>query len=214
MAALSGLFSWALKSEYVAVHPLKGVEPLAEDAKQLRCLSDEERDALIRACRESGGLRLETLVVLALTTGATRGELLRLQWSDLDIAERQVVIEGRGRLKTRTLPLPDSAFELLGRLSRVRRIDRHDVFAEPDGRVRFPRAAWRSALDSAAIADFRFHDLRHSAAAYLAQSGASLPEIAEVLGNRTLHGVRRYSHLTTSRASSALGRMHSDLFET
>ena len=214
MSALSALYSWALKCEYVHVHPLKGLEPLAEGAARVRCLTDAEREALIEASLEAGGLRLQTLVVLALSTGATRGELLKLCWADLDVAGRQVVIEGTGRLKTRTLPLPDSAFDLLARLSRVRRIDRRDVFAEPDGRVRFPRAAWRTALTRAGIEDFRFHDLRHSAAAYLAQSGASLPEIAEVLGNRTLHGVRRYSHLTTERASTALGRMHSDLFES
>lgn len=214
MAALSGLFSWALKSDYLAVHPMKGIEPLAEASTRLRCLSGQERESLVRACRQTGGLRLETLVVLALSTGARRGELLRLRWSDLDIAQRQVVIHGTGRLRTRTLPLPGPAFHLLGQLSRVRRIDRSDVFAEPDGRVRFPRTAWRAALELAGIEDCRFHDLRHSAASYLAQSGASLPEIAEVLGTRTLQGVRRYSHLTLRQAPSALGRMHDDLFET
>ena len=214
ISALSGFFSWALKSDHLAVHPAKGIESLAEGSARLRCLSGEERESLIEACRESGGLRLQTLVVLALSTGARRGELLRLQWSDLDIADRQVVIHGSGRLRTRTLPLPEPAFDLLGQLSRVRRIDRKDVFAEPNGRVRFPRAAWRVALESASIEDFRFHDLRHSAASYLAQSGASLPEIAQILGNRTLQGVRRYSHLTVSQTPSALGRMHDDLFET
>jgi len=213
MAALSGFFSWALKSDHLDVHPMKGIEPLAEGSARLRCLSDEERESLIRVCRETGGLRLQTLVVLALSTGARRGELLRLRWSDLDSANRQVVIHGTGRLKTRTLPLPAPAFELLARLSKVRRIDRNEVFAEPDGRVRFPRAAWRAALETAAIRDCRFHDLRHSAASYLAQSGASLPEIAEILGNRTLEGVRRYSHLTVNHTPAALGRMHDDLFE-
>jgi len=44
--------------------------------------------------------------------------------------------------------------------------------------------------------DFRFHDLRHSTASHLAMKGASLVEIAEVLGHRTLHRVRRYAHLS------------------
>jgi integrase len=213
MAALSGMLSWALKSDHLAVHPMKGIEPLAEASTRSRCLSGEERQALIVASREAGGLRLETLVVLALSTGATRGELLRLCWSDLNVDQRQVVIHGTGRLRTRTLAVPEPAFKLLGQLSRVRRIDRQEIFSEPDGRVRFPRAAWRSALASAGIENCRFHDLRHSAASYLAQSGASLPEIAEILGTRTLEGVQRYSHLTESRPPTALGRMHEDLFE-
>ena len=98
--------------------------PLEEGRTRIRCLDPKEREALIQACRESGGLRLETLVVLALSTGATRGELLRLRWPDLDVRERQVLIHGTGRLRTRTLTLPEPALRLLARLSKVRRIDR------------------------------------------------------------------------------------------
>jgi len=214
MAALSGLFSWALRSDYLDVHPTKGIASLAESSARLRCLTDDEREALIVACREVGGLRLQTLVVLGLSTGARRGELLRLRWSDLDIPKCQVVVRGSGRLKSRTLPLPGPAMSLLSRLSKVRRIDRNEVFVEPNGRVRFPRATWKSALETARIEDFRFHDLRHSAAAYLAKSGASLPEIAEILGNRTLQSVLRYSHLTEAHTPTAIGRMQDDLFES
>ena len=54
------------------------------------------------------------------------------------------------------------------------------LFAGPrtHGRPRFPKKAWQDALDAAEIEDFRFHDLRHTAASYLAMSGATLPELA------------------------------------
>jgi integrase len=51
-------------------------------------------------------------------------------------------------------------------------------------------------LADARIEDFHFHDLRHTTASYLAQAGASLLEIADVLGHRSLDVTRRYSHLT------------------
>ena len=54
---------------------------------------------------------------------------------------------------------------------------------------------WYKALKDADIEDFRFHDLRHSCASYLAQSGASLLEIADVLGPKQIQVTKRYAHL-------------------
>jgi site-specific recombinase XerD len=61
-------------------------------------------------------------------------------------------------------------------------------------------------------ADFHFHDLRHTAASYLAMNGASLMEIAEVLGHKTLHMVKRYAHLSEAYTRSVLERMHRAVF--
>ena len=64
MAALSGLFSWALQHEHLDLHPVKGIAALPEGSARLRCLSQEEKTALINACREEGGQKLQALVVL------------------------------------------------------------------------------------------------------------------------------------------------------
>jgi integrase len=56
---------------------------------------------------------------------------------------------------------------------------------------------WRGAVQRAGLTDFRFHDLRHTAASYLAMSGCSLAEIAALLGHRSLEVTRRYAHLST-----------------
>lgn len=213
IAALSGFLSWAQRRHQLGVHPLRGIESLVEGPARVRCLADEERNRLLVACRETGGLRLETLVVLALSTGAQRGELMSLRWSDLDLPTGGVRFAGGGHQRARTLPLAGPAMGLLRQLARVRHIDGDEIFADPNGRVVFPRAAWKSAVDSAGIKGFRFQDLRHSAAAYLALTGASLPEIAEILGHKTLHSVRRYSHLAGSKTSEAVGRMHNELFD-
>ena len=47
----------------------------------------------------------------------------------------------------------------------------------------------------AGIVDFHWHDLRHTCASYLAQNGATLLEIADVLGHKTMQMVKRYAHL-------------------
>jgi integrase len=70
------------------------------------------------------------------------------------------------------------------------------------------RAPWQKALKEAGIEDFKFHDLRHSAASYLAMSGASLAEIAEVLGHKTLQMVKRYSHLSEQHTAGVVEKMN------
>jgi hypothetical protein len=62
-------------------------------------------------------------------------------------------------------------------------------------------------VGKAKLADFRFHDLRHTAASYLAMDGASPSEIAAVLGHKTLAMVKRYAHLHDAHVADVMGRM-------
>ena len=82
------------------------------------------------------------------------------------------------------------------------------VFARPNGSATFPRKAWENALRAAQIEDFRWHDLRHSAASYLAMSGATLAEIAAVLGHKGLEMVGRYAHLSDEHSSDVVAQMN------
>ena len=66
---------------------------------------------------------------------------------------------------------------------------------------------WKRALEDAEIKDFRFHDLRHSCASYLAQSGASLLEIADVLGHKQISVTKRYAHLCIEHKSNLINRV-------
>jgi len=74
------------------------------------------------------------------------------------------------------------------------------------------RSAWLSALKKADIQDFRFHELRHSCASYLAMNGASLAEIAEVLGHKTLQMVKRYAHLSEAHTAKVVQSMNERIF--
>lgn len=84
------------------------------------------------------------------------------------------------------------------------------MFPAPNGcdePYRYFDAHWRQALRAAEIEDFRFHDLRHTCASYLASGGASLLEVADVLGHRTLRMTLRYMHLTSSHKRTCLTKM-------
>jgi integrase len=75
------------------------------------------------------------------------------------------------------------------------------------------RTPWDKAREAAGLPDFRFHDLRHSCASYLAMNGATLLEIADVLGHKTLAMVKRYSHLSTSHKTALIDRVLSKVGE-
>ncbi len=76
------------------------------------------------------------------------------------------------------------------------------------------QTAWNNALIRAGIDDFRFHDLRHTAASYLAMSGASMKEIADILGHKTLQITLRYAHLSEAHNKKVVAGMNYKMFES
>ena len=105
------------------------------------------------------------------------------------------------------------ALALLRDHTKVRRLDTDLVFPRQDGlRAIEIKKAWENVVRRADLDNFRFHDLRHSAASYLAMSGASLAEIAEVLGHRSLSMVQRYAHLSEAHTARVVARMNAVIF--
>jgi integrase len=194
--------------EWLDENPAERVRAPREPRGRVRYLSEEERDRLLRACRASQNPTLYALAVIAVSTGARLGELLQLQWRDVDLQRGLATVHHTKNGERRSLSLRGIASEVLQELARVRRIDNDSVFCGRRGKVDFPRRAWLAALAEAKLEDFRFHDLRHTCASYLAMSGATLAEIAEVLGHKTLAMVKRYAHLTEQHTSSVVERMN------
>ncbi|MCC8619250.1 tyrosine-type recombinase/integrase [Xanthomonas vesicatoria] len=201
LASLSAVLSVTVKEYgWLTKNPVPNVTRMQESKGRERFLSDGERTALLSACASSGCEPLAPLVRLALATGARRGELLNLQWEHVDLDRRVVRFIDTKNGENRTVPLATGVVQMLTSMRK------------PTGAV-FPITGpaldkpWRAACNSAGLADFRFHDLRHSAASYLAMSGASLMDIAAILGHKTLAMVKRYSHLSEQHTKSAIDRM-------
>jgi len=138
--------------------------------------------------------------VLSLTTGARQGEVMGLRFGQIDFQRRIITLHDTKNGERRAIPLVGEAFTLLQDRAKVRSLTDDRVFP-PTARAKKAlhvdlRQPWESALEAANIENFHWHDLRHTAASYLAMSGVSLVEIAKVLGHRTLAMVARYSHLS------------------
>lgn len=206
LASLSGCLAYAVKElQWLERNPVERVSKPKEAPGRVRFLSDEERTALLNACKESANADLYTAVVLSLTTGGRHSEIMGLTWAQVDFKARTITLR-HGETKNneaRTLPLVGEAFTLLQERSKVRSLKDGRVFPYHDKKgepaMLNLRHHWEIALKAAGIANFRWHDLRHTTASYLAMQGVSPLEISKILGHKTMAMVSRYSHLAPGR---------------
>lgn len=210
LASLSKLFSCAVNWGWADSNPVKLIEKPKEPSGRVRFLSDDERGALLKATAKSDDPYLHTIVLIALCTGARLGEIQGLIWADVSIKRKTVTFRKTKNKDTRTVPITDQVIDRLKAQAKVRFFDCELVFPRYDGkRPKSIRTAWNAAVAAARVKDFRFHDLRHTAASYLAMSGASPSELAAILGHRTLLMVSRYAHVGEQHTAGILKKMTS-----
>lgn len=206
---------------WLEASPMKGVKkPKVENERQ-RCLTKEECERVLTAATLSENRFLYLIVLLAISTGMRYSEIMNLRWKDVHIETGHetglLLIEKTKNGERRALPLAGSAFDAMQVLNARIRSEHADKL--PANQLLFPsdtvpnkpveiHKAWDTCRKRADLTDFRFHDLRHTAGSYLAMSGASTREIAEVLGHKTLHMVKRYSHLTQGHLVKVIVNMN------
>ena len=186
MQAISAVFTWAIEQRLSPkgwVHPCRGIKRLPDAKERVRYLDAAERTRLYAAVKASEYPRLYALTLLAIKTGARRGELLALTWRDMDLENGVATLGHTKNGDRRTLVLLPDVIEALTPFKSSDR-DRY-VFGSVRSKYQVPTSidsAWRDAVARANIKNFKFHDLRHCCASYMAQAGIPLNVIAEVLG--------------------------------
>lgn len=173
-------------------------------SKRIRWLTRDEAERLIDCMPDS----IRAVVVFALATGLRRSNIIDLEWQQVDMQRKVAWVnpENAKAGKAIGVALNDTACRVLrdqiGKHSRyvfVHTKAKH----RPDGTltpaVRKMRVddnnAWYAGLKKAGIEDFRFHDLRHTWASWLIQSGVPLSVLQEMGGWESIEMVRRYAHL-------------------
>ena len=215
LAALSHAFSVAVNEwEWLEDSPMRKVKKPKESRGRVRFLDDDERARLLKACKESPNPLLYPCVILALSTGMRQAEQMELIWPDVNLKDGFLILHETKNGERRRVTLAGHSLELLREHAKVRRIDTQLLFPS-DRNPQKPidlRKAFKNAMASAEITDFTWHCLRHSTASYLAMNGASLAEIAEVLGHKTLSMVKRYAHLSDGHVSNVVASMNAKIF--
>lgn len=206
LAVLSHVFTVARREWlWVSHNPFDGVGRLAEARGRVRSLSEEERTALLRETAKDAVLH--TFVVLALSTAARAGELLNLKWSDVDLKEGRLLLRVTKNSTPRSAWLHGEALRLLAAHGKVRRLGEDRVFLSPTGRRYHYGKGFVAACEVADVKDFRFHDLRHSAATYLAREGATEQQLRAIGGWKS-GVVSRYVHLAAADAKDVVQKMN------
>lgn len=215
LAVLTHALNLACKEwGWIEHNPALAVSKFKESKPRDRYLTDDERIRLLQECEKSGNRYLKTIVVLAISTGMRRDEVRFLKWSDLLLDQQKAIIRNTKNGETRSVPLHGPALIGLKQLHSQKPNGRQYVFTShtKDEPIDF-RTAFRVARRNAGLHDFRFHDLRHTAASYLAMSGATPTDIAAVLGHNSIAMAQRYSHLSPSHIDGVVERMNQKMFD-
>ena len=107
---------------------MRKVMKLKEARGRVRFLDEEERERLLRACKESSNPHLYPVVLIVLSTGMRHGEIINLTWADVDLSRKRVILQETKNGKRRAEPLAGAALEVLARLEKNRRIDTNFLF--------------------------------------------------------------------------------------
>lgn len=192
------IFNLALKWEVpgIKANPCKGVPLMEENNKMERYLSVEEAQRLYEAVCKSENTMLKYIVPMLILTGARKREVLDAKWEDFDLGRRAWRIPISKSGKARHVPLSDGALALLANMPRA--MECKWAFANPETGKPYVSIfyAWNTARKSVGLSDVRMHDLRHSFASLLINSGRTLYEVQHILGHTQVKTTQRYAHLS------------------
>lgn len=185
--------------------------PAVHDERNVR-LSVEERGRLLAACDDAHNTWLRPLVELGFETGARRGSLLRLRWSDIDLERRTALLRGVKNSRS-----PETVIDHpIGLSPRAIAVLQGLKCGAEDGApddLLFPitanamRLAFNRARKKARVPHFRFHDTRHERTSSLFEAGWSMVQVMAQTGHRDPKSVKRYANITTAHLAEALAKL-------
>lgn len=172
-----------------------------------RYLTEFESNKLLKASKDYGNQRLYDFILLALTTGCRAGELTKLEWENVHIADRYMTVRNNLSKNRKTIhkPLNDKAISALLRLNNESKW----VFYNPstDKNVRSFRRGFELSWQHAGIGKVRIHDLRHTFASFLVKEGVPLYHVMQLLGHSDIRITQRYAHLSPNNLSPVLEKL-------
>lgn len=212
---LRKMFAWGVRERLIPATPFKvGTESVIsldpETPRERRFGSDADETRLLRAANP----HLRGILVAMLDTCCRPGEILSLQWGDVDLAGRELVIRAEKAKTRRARRLPIST-----RLLAVLQMRRTGPDGQPfgpeayvfgdaiGGRVVSIRTAWEAARQRAGLEDFHLADLRHEAASRLEDAGVPTTYVSKFLGHRNLTTTTRYLNATIRGLRQAVEKL-------
>lgn len=185
-------------------NPTRGIARKPLNNARERFLSAEEAERLRIAVADSQNPQLRHIVGLLLLTGARLRELLDARWVNVNVEGQSWLIPTSKTGKPRHVPLSTAAVAIIEELPRFK--DCPWLVPNPDTRLPFVsiKHGWQRAIKEANLPGLRLHDLRHSAASFMVNSGVDLFAVGKVLGHASYQSTQRYSHLANDTLLKAV----------
>ncbi len=185
-------------------NPTRGIPRKPLNNGRERFLTPEETARLKAAVAASQNPQLQHIVGLLLLTGARLRELLDAKWENVDVKRRSWLIPTSKTGKARHVPLSTAALAIIEQLPRLK--DCPWLVPNPETRLPFVsiKHGWQRAIREAKLPGLRLHDLRHSAASFMVNSGVDLFAVGKVLGHASYQSTQRYSHLANDTLLKAV----------
>ena len=180
---------WGLASD----NPVMKVRKERVNNKIERWLTLDEEEKLLQVSPKW----LQDIIVFAINTGLRQSEILDLKWGQIDMDRKTVTISEQKNRCVDTLPLNKTALGVLSEKKESSRITSNFVFPNTEGhRIVTSNLlrAYRRVVKKSGIAKLRFHDLRHTFASRLVQSGADLFSVQKLGRWKNTSMVMRYAH--------------------
>jgi site-specific recombinase XerD len=207
LSCLKNMFRKAVDWGYLETNPAWGVKQQREEVEEREFLTEEEAERLIQVCPP----HTKPIVIVALNTGMRRGEILNLQWRDVDFSKGErgmITVRTSKNHDSRHIPMNEKVAAALRGIPRniARGRDESYVFAKSTGEgIKSIRNGFEAAVRRVKLEKhISFHDLRHTFASWLVMRGVDLTTVAKLMGHRDIRVTMRYSHLAPDHLQSAV----------
>ena len=177
-------------------NPCSNLLKLKASPRARRILHQDEEIRLVAACRKSKSPYLYCIVLMALTTGARKSEILSLTWDAIHFDIRIAHIKASKNGRSRNIGLVRSVINELKTIYDKRDPRKNLVFASKTafGKIDIKKS-WNKALQVAEIENFVFHGLRHHYCSLGGKFGASGQQLRSQMGHLTACMTDHYSHI-------------------
>jgi integrase len=190
-------------------NPFADVKLLPVPKGPERILTEDEEKKLLGACGGGRAPYLRPTIVLALNTGMSKGKILGLQWSQIDLANRTIRIDNpKTKYRERRIPMNETVWNLLAGFEPEHKTEL--VFPSPRNPghgMRDHKTGFWKAIEQAGIDHIRFHDLRHTFATRLVRAGVDLITVQHLLGHSKITMTARYAHALFDAKMEAVKRL-------
>ena len=177
---------WGLQLD---TNPADNISLPPSGRPRARRLLDSEWEQLQEASNLTRNPHIWPVICFALHSGMRRGEILSLQWADINFEKKLAYLALTKNGADREVPLTPEA---LGVLDNQLRSGYEQPFPISENAFRL---AWTRLKQRSGIIDFNFHDLRHEAISRFFELGLSIPEVALISGHKDPRMLFRYTHL-------------------